>query len=225
MHTRILGSILAFTLAACGGPVATGGNGTVPAPVSEPDPDPAVRALGAVLRLTYPDGGLCSAVAVLPTVALTAGHCIDQALLDGAVVTAPNGQRRGVLLGLADAPTHEGDDAADIAVLVLDAPVDVLAMVGPLPEPGALTTTAGYGCPPQGTLGARPAVFGRFRPDFGPAAFSFAGVVCGGDSGGAHFDGEGRLLGVNVARAASGDPRGIMVAAGAAVELLERLGL
>ncbi len=211
---KVVAPLLALALASCAVPVAP-----VPADPSDQVPPP----FGAVLRMVGPEGELCSAVAILPDVALTAAHCVEGDWVLEAVLLAPSGEVRSVIAALP--ATLEGEDGAtpDIAVLQLDAPLSAYAQVGPVPERGARTVVAGYGCPPQGELGIRPAVFGRPLFHYGPGTYGFAGVVCAGDSGGAHFDAHGRVVGVNTQRAVNGDPRGVMVVAGAATAELEKL--
>ncbi len=183
-------------------------------------PAPSAVPFEAVLKVSVGDGRMCSAVAILPDVALTARHC-----------WVPEGNLRTARVwdiseGVYHIAKFALDDDRDIAAFQLEPGerfAEYATVAPELPPPGVPTWTAGYGCPPTGEFGIRPAVFGHGPDQDGE--YRFDGVVCPGDSGGAHFDYYGRLLGINNKRETTGKPVGWMVPAGEVAEaLVELLG-
>ncbi len=152
----------------------------VPAGAERPAPD------RSPVRLLLHDHGRCSAVAMSPTVALTAGHCLNPPLrVDGREVS-------GTLIAddLARLAGHFAPPYARLAGRLTD---DVLL--------------EGYGCDAAPVwLGEQPRREvrpGLLVPASGPLGLELviAGRVCPGDSGGAVWADRGNLLGIITATA------------------------
>ena len=153
---------------------------------------------GAVLKYSLPDGR-CSAVAVSPRLAATAAHC--------------TGTGFGTLEGPHGSYPVETDNAspeADIAWLYTASDMPVFATPSPdVPELGELIWLAGYGC--TGDLSVRPAAWTHIPRPNSVGSFQVAGVLCPGDSGGAVFDTQGRVVAVLSAKHNSPLPIGWVV--------------
>lgn len=153
---------------------------------------------GAVLKYHLPDGR-CSAVAVAPRLAATAGHC--------------TGTGFGTLEGPGGTYQVESDQAspeADVAWLYTSSDMPVTAAPSPdVPELGELVWLSGYGC--TGDLMTRPAAWTGIPHRERYGSFQVAGVLCRGDSGGAMFDTQGRVVAVISAKHNSPLPIGWVV--------------
>lgn len=145
----------------------------------------------------YKDGNqICSAVAVGPRTVLTAQHCTE---LGGKITVAMDGMPQHEVAVVATHPT------LDFSALTLKDDIEPpYADVGAPPLEYDPVLFVGYGCAlrPGGTLGRLETRTGLYlRRGSPPLPTEFpdllsAGVVCHGDSGGALFDGERRLIGI-----------------------------
>lgn len=176
----------ALLLVGCGGcAVGADGAGDLPGLHAQKIP-PTDAVLEATGWVAYGNGwrehgGWCSYVEVADGgdgSCLTAEHCIRD-------------------LGFGP------DAVARVACRELRKPGEGL-VVGPAPQLGAVVWTYGHGCRRYRSEAApllRPGVVVEVGPatNGGPPAFkldSWPGPVCGGDSGGAALDAEGRLVGI-----------------------------
>lgn len=139
-------------------------------------------------------GYSCSAVVYERDVLMTAGHCL------------PEGHRTIHAFGfgqLAEEDSYWRSETADIGLVFLKAggfkgPIERIR-IGDVPSPFADTWVRGFGCALHDKDGAkirletRPVINLGFSGD---GQLGFLGKVCHGDSGGAYFDSDGRLLGV-----------------------------
>lgn len=159
----------------------------------------------------------CSAVAIEPGLALTAGHCVK----DPSPGTATPGQVNTYSMetwAVLSAKTHPSMDLASIGVSGNPDRLPVAEVATELPEPGSVVYLLGYGCPsydPNLPM-VRQAVWpGRITLE---GEFVVLGPVCPGDSGGGLFNAEGELLGILVSR---GPGVAFAVPAGYADKLLD----
>jgi hypothetical protein len=165
----------------------------------------------AALRLQFTSGNRCSAVAIGPELALSARHCFRDEGADLGALRSLDGMVHPVR-SVALSPT------ADIAVLSFDGDTPTAPVSPTLPRLLDPVWTVGFGCPPAGELGVRPAVWGP-GPDL-DGEYVLSGVVCPGDSGGPVFDRAGRVVALSVRRTVEGPPLAWVVPVGAAADAL-----
>lgn len=163
-------------------------------PLPETSPLPVDLPLASVLKYVKP-GTLCSAVAISQELAVTAGHCVGDGF--GVLIDPAGGEH--------EVWAAEAHPQADLALLFTSA-LDVFSEPAlETPSISELIWTAGYGCPRGALLEVRPAQWTGIPAEF-VGGWQVAGVVCPGDSGGAAWDSQGRLLGVLSAKHRSSLP-------------------
>jgi S1-C subfamily serine protease len=152
-------------------------------------PDMGARSRGAVQRIEFPGGGLCTAAAIGPHALLTARHCIGDTK---AGVFKANGTLGGFAV-LAD-------DGHDHVILRATQTFGQVASIGPVPRAGSLVYLWGN---PAGLDGVFRA--GRIAGDVkyrdcigmapGPCSMLLVDAnTAPGDSGAALFDMRGRVI-------------------------------
>lgn len=134
--------------------------------------------------------GRCTAVAIGPGLALTAGHCVSPEAMPG-VALSYDGSDWAV-------PTYRESSTHDIAVISLYGGKTLagVPVAQDLPAKGDPVYIVGYGCPsfdPNLALVRLGVWTGVTQQD---GDWPVIGTVCPGDSGGALFNSDGELLGI-----------------------------
>lgn len=169
--------ISALVSGACGVPPARSAT-------DAPDDGPPVVMISG-------SGYICSAVVLERDVLVTAGHCLDA--MTGPIDVRADGRY------LSEAGRWRAPHS-DIGLVYLPERLLVTpARIGDLPATFDDTWVRGFGCalhekPAVIRLDTRPAVHVGLTSD---GQLTFFGTVCHGDSGGAYFNDDGQLLGVN----------------------------
>ena len=148
-------------------------------------PRPPAWTDSVVLMLT--NEARCSAVLITPRTALTARHCTETALR-GVLV-------RGTHEYAIESVVQYADRDVSVLSLAEDIPGAYAHEAQNLPRAGDRAIVVGFGCdyPARGVRSLTS--LGRSS-----AGLTFAGRVCGGDSGGGVFNEDGDLVGITTAR-------------------------
>jgi V8-like Glu-specific endopeptidase len=168
--------------------------------------DPAVGMLR--LLLTNGETGVCTATAIAPTLAVTAGHCAEGIAYDISFEAQPNGRSSlggdGYILvtQVIPDPAYDGNpvDGHDVSIVQLSTAAPATVALGAAPGVGASVRAVGYGMDVPGQDGTGVGV----RRDINVTVDSVstheivigaAGQsTCHGDSGGPIFDASGALV-------------------------------
>jgi V8-like Glu-specific endopeptidase len=171
--------------------------------------DPGDPAVG-MLRLILANGsvGVCTATAIAPTVAVTAGHCAEGLAYDISFsaqpdVNAPLDSGNYIVVTQVIAnPAYDGNplDGHDVSIVLLSKAAPASVALGTAPSVGAAVRAVGYGMNVFGQDGT--GVGARRQIDISVDTVATHEIVagddgsstCHGDSGGPIFDAAGALV-------------------------------